>query len=81
MQNEFNQRDWLLFNQPSQSPITNVHNACIFPMMSKSVSWEQAIVFGCRLLRGEQLYNSVMRVWDDKKLCLNGANRQNLGHL
>jgi len=27
----FEERDWLLFNQPSQSPITNVHNACVFP--------------------------------------------------
>jgi hypothetical protein len=73
MQDKFNKRDWLLFNQPSQSPITNVHDACIFPMMSKAVSREQAVVFGCRLLRGEQLYNSVMKVWEEKKSCLDGA--------
>ena len=38
MKREFDKRDWLLFNQPSQSPATNVHDACIFPMMSKAVS-------------------------------------------
>ena len=43
MEEEFRRRDWLLFNQPSQSPITNVHDACIFPMMSKMVSMEQAV--------------------------------------
>jgi hypothetical protein len=68
IQDKFNKRDWLLFNQPSQSPITNVHDACIFPMMSKAVIREQAVMFGCRLLRGEQLYNSVVKVWEDKKI-------------
>jgi hypothetical protein len=38
MKREFDRRDWLLFNQPSQSPVTNVHDACIFPMMSKAVT-------------------------------------------
>ena len=66
MKNEFMSRDWLLFNQPSQSPITNVHDACIFPMMSKMVSKEQAVNFGSKLLKGEQLYESVTKVWNDK---------------
>lgn len=26
----FDEKGWLLFNQPSQSPVTNVHDACIF---------------------------------------------------
>jgi hypothetical protein len=40
MQKEFDKRNCLIFNQPSQSPITNVHDVCIFPMMSKMVSKE-----------------------------------------
>ena len=65
MREEFLKRDWLLFNQPSQSPVTNVHDACIFPMMSKEVSKEQAVSFGSTLLRQEELHNTVMKVWNN----------------
>ena len=67
MNREFERRDWIHFNQPPQSPITNVHDACIFPMMSKCVSKEQASTFGSRLLQGEQLYQTVMKVWNNSK--------------
>ena len=67
MRREFKKRDWILFNQPAQSPITNVHDACVFPMLSKAVSREQAVTFGSRLLKGEQLNQTVMKVWQDKK--------------
>ena len=60
-------RGWLLFNQPPQSPITNVHDACIFPMMSKAVSTEQSITFSSRLLKGEQLNQTVRKVWNDER--------------
>jgi len=65
MNDLFRVRDWLLFNQPSQSPVTNIHDACIFPMMSKAVSTEQSLNFGSRMLVGEQLNQSVMKVWND----------------
>ena len=65
MREEFLKRDWLLFNQPSQSPVTNVHDACIFPMMSKEVSKEQAITFGSKMLRQNQLHDTVMKVWQN----------------
>ena len=67
MQKEFDKRDWLIFNQPPQSPITNIHDACIFPMMSKQVSREQALTFSCRLLKGKQLNQTVMKVWNESK--------------
>ena len=67
MKRSFQKRDWLLFNQPSQSPVTNVHDACIFPMMSKAVSKEQAVTFGSTLLKGEQLHNTVNKVWHDER--------------
>ena len=52
-------RKWLLFNQPSQSAVTNVHDACIFPMLSKCVSGIQALFYFACLLKGEELYEYV----------------------
>ena len=66
MQQMFDERGWILFPQPSQSPVTNVHDACVFPMMSKAVSTVQAVVFGSVLLKGEQLYETVQTVWNDE---------------
>lgn len=67
MEKEFHKRGWILFRQPSQSPVTNVHDACIFPMMSKSVSKVQAIDYHARLLKGEELHEAVMKVWNNDK--------------
>ena len=67
MKHEFlEKREWVLFNQSSQSPRFNVHDSCIFPMISKDVSREQVLVFGARLLKGEQLNETVMKVWNDQ---------------
>jgi len=67
MKQIFAEKEWLLFNQPSQSPITNVHDVCIFPMMSKCVSKEQAVSFNSNMLRSEELDTCVKKVWADKK--------------
>ena len=56
----------IIFNQPSQSPVTNVHDACIFPMLSKYVSREQTNVFGAKLLSIDQLIETVLRVFNDR---------------
>ena len=71
MKREFwEKRGWILFNQSSQSPTFNVHDMCIFPMLSKAVSREQALLFCSTLLKGEQLYETVTKVWHDKSnLC------------
>ena len=66
MERIFREKNWILFNQPPNSPITNVHDACIFPMMSKQVSRNQAMTFGCRVLKMDQLHSVVMQVWNDK---------------
>ena len=63
----FAERDWLIFNQPSQSPTLNVHDFTIFPAMSKAVTREQALVYGSRVTRGEELNKSVMIVFKDKE--------------
>ena len=67
MEKIFNEKGWLNFKQASQSPVTNVHDACIFPMMSRDVSAEQALEYGSTLLKGEQLYKCVMKVWNNEK--------------
>ena len=68
MYNEFwNLRQWILFNQPPNSPMTNVHDTCIFPMLSKVVSWIQSIFYGARLLKGNQLYVAVKKAWEDPR--------------
>ena len=61
----FENKDWIILNQPSQSPVTNVHDACVFPMMSKKVSGEKATAFGSKLLRDVCLNNTVMKVFND----------------
>ena len=63
----FSERDWLIFNQPSQSPTLNVHDFTIFPAMSKAVTREQALVYGSRVVRGEELNKSVMIIFNDKE--------------
>ena len=35
---KFENRNWIVFNQPATSPAANFHDAFIFPMMSKYVS-------------------------------------------
>ena len=67
MKKTFFDNDWLLFNQPSQSPITNVHRACIFPMMSEQVSSDKAITCGSRLLKDEEPRDTVMKSFNDEK--------------
>ena len=66
MTSEFERRDWLNFRQPSQSPVLNTCDACYFPMMSKAVTREQGLSFGGRVMRGEELYESVKKVWNDE---------------
>ena len=67
MFDEFQRRDWINFRQPSQSPVLNTCDACFFPMMSKAVTREQGLSFGGRMMRGEELYESVKKVWNDRR--------------
>ena len=60
-------RQWIIFNQASQSAATNVHDACIFPMLSKKVSTIQALFHGACLLKGEELYSCVKQACEDEK--------------
>ena len=59
----FHQCDWLIFNQPPQSPVTNVKDSCLFLMWSKAVSSDQALSIGINILNGEQIYQKFQKVF------------------
>ena len=66
MKKEFKKRDWIILDQAPQSPTTNIHDACMFPMMSKQVTRDQSFLFRIRVLVGEELSRTVMKVWNDQ---------------
>jgi hypothetical protein len=65
LQYEFSKRGWLFVCQPSQSPLTNVKDACIFPALSKKVAKEQGLSNGSLSLEGEKLWDVCRKVWDE----------------
>ena len=79
MRRTFDKKGWLLFNQASQSPLTNVHDSSVFPMMSKAVSTLQALNFGSTLMKGEELNKTVTQVWENEANIL-AMSRAFAGH-
>eukprot|EP00957_Ditylum_brightwellii_P000407 31534-Ditylum_brightwellii.AAC.1 len=67
MKDEFDQREWLLFNQASNSLDCITQDACTFPVMSKQVSSQQALQFGCQMMKDEELYQTVKKDFDNEK--------------
>ena len=63
LQQEFDDRGWMIVTQPPNSPIYNVKDACIFPALSKSVSSLQATIYDNKLLECEEINNCVIRAW------------------
>ena len=61
----FDLRGWILKFQPSQSPLTNIKDACIFPAMSKEVTAEQGLSHGSHVLETEQLWKVVTKCWEE----------------
>jgi hypothetical protein len=53
--------------QPPNSPHCNVKDTCIFPSLSKIVTWEQASTNGSNVLEGEQLNICVSNAWEKLK--------------
>ena len=54
-----------MLNQPSQSLVANVYDACMFSMKSKKASWEQEIAFGSEFVRDEEWNNTVIKALND----------------
>ena len=69
---------WIFAFQPSQSPITNVHDSCIFPSLSKRVTKEQGVLKGSKQLDGEELWKVVKYTWE--KLPTQVISRAFIGH-
>jgi hypothetical protein len=62
---EFDKRGWILSFQPSNSPLTNVKDYCIFPAMSKAVTAMQGLKNGSLVIDNEELWSYVENVWKD----------------
>lgn len=55
LNSEFGKRGWIFDFQASKLPILNVHDACVFPALSKIVSANQALQFdGTRRILAEE---------------------------
>ena len=60
---EFQKRGWLLKFQPSNSPVTNVKDDCLFPALSKHISREQGINKGSQIFTPDELWAAVKQCW------------------
>ena len=60
---EFQKRGWLLKFQPSNSPVTNVKDDCLFPALSKHISREQRINKGSQIFTPDELWVAVKKCW------------------
>ena len=78
LDDEFTERNWMLVRQPPQSPLTNVKDTCLFPSLSKTVSWNQSNLYNNKLLDGEDLNNCVQLAFEN--LPLDTIARSYLGH-
>ena len=75
LQEEFDKRGWIFKLQPSQSPILNIMDACVFPSLSKKVSTNQALSFEGirRVLKGDEIFEAAARAWREMPLNTIGA--------
>ena len=53
LRQQFLDRNWMIVRQPSQSPLTNVKDTCVFPSLSKEVSWQQSDIYNSKVLDPE----------------------------
>ena len=57
---QFFERNWMLVQQPPQSPLTNVKDTCLFPSLSRRVTFNQSNLYNSKVLDGEELNSCVM---------------------
>jgi hypothetical protein len=51
--------------QPSSSPVRNVKDDCVFPALSKHVSWQQGISKGSQVFTPDELWTAVTKCWNE----------------
>ena len=61
----FGARSWHLKFQPSNSPVTNVKDDCLFPALSKHVSREQGVSKGSQIFAPDELWAAVTKCWNE----------------
>ena len=62
---EFQKRNWLLKFQPSNSPVCNIKDDCLFLALSKHVSREQGISKGSHVFTPDELWAAVTKCWEE----------------
>ena len=68
IQNEFDERGWMFVQQPSQSPLTNKLDCCVFPALSKKVSEMQGVSNRSKVLDVDQIWEFVQKAYDEISL-------------
>ncbi len=63
LEEKYDERGWQIVFQPSNSPITNVKDDCVFPALSRHVSQEQGITKGSQLYQPDELWEAVQKCW------------------
>ena len=64
----FTAEGWVWTTQPSNSPLTNILDAAIFPALAKYVSSLQGLYNAGRYLQCERLWEFVLRAWEEYPL-------------
>jgi hypothetical protein len=62
---EFDKCGWRLQFQPSNYPLTNIKDYCIFPAMSKAVTAKQGLKNGNLVIDNEELWSYVLAVYKE----------------
>ena len=68
LDSEFRTRNWILVPQPSQSPLTNTKDPCIFPSLSKKVTEAQGLQKGSIALEGDEIWKYAKQAFDNLPL-------------
>ena len=63
LKHAFDARGWLLVPQPSNSPVANIMDDCVFPKMSKDVSREQGITHGSLVMQPDEIWAAATKCW------------------
>ena len=65
---EFKERGWLFVQQPSQSPLTNIKDCCLFPALSKMVSAQQGLTNGSHVMDIDKAWNIVQQCYNNMSM-------------
>jgi hypothetical protein len=65
---EFDKRGWIFTFQPSNYPLTNVKDYCIFPAMSKAVTAKQGLKNGSLVIDKEEIWGYVEELYEELAL-------------